>query len=79
MASGTTYRRLAHDCLQLSVRASTASERARLVDMAQGWMRLANSAPALEQMIEGALVEAADAGPSPLMIDARRSAGGLRC
>jgi hypothetical protein len=62
MDSNGRYRKLAHDCLRLSLGADTAEERASLIRMAETWLRLADSAPKLEQMVNTALTEARQAG-----------------
>jgi hypothetical protein len=61
MESGNKYRKLAQDCLRLSVSAGTAEDRAILIDMAQAWLRLADSTPKLEHMVDAALIEAKEA------------------
>jgi len=61
MESRNTYRRLAQDCLKLSLSADTAAERTTLIDMAQAWLRLADSAPKLDRLVETALSDAKEA------------------
>jgi hypothetical protein len=70
MSGPSAFRKFAEECAQMAKDASGAAQRARLMDMAEAWRRLAEEAERFEELVRE--MDEAFESPNPQDVEVQR-------